>query len=175
MKDGGKGTGRRMVKRNTHPALALKTLEKQNNEQLQAIVLSEACQSLTSDQRHFLINYCYHKDWKKAQLMSTVTSEWLLEQESDPQFMAVVKEVLDQPELFAEQMARDASPLAMLSLIEIMQQDKSLNAKFLAAKEILEMAGIAHPEETNNNTQFNVSIQMFDKSQPIEGKIIDHA
>jgi len=161
-----------MAKRVEHPALA--KIEKRSAEEMRSIMLSEGFSSLTLDQKHFISNYCYHRDWKKAQLISTVSSEWLLEQEADPAFMDIVKEVLDQPEAVALAIARDAAPQAMFTMLEMMEQGKNMEVKFKATNRILEMAGVAVQEESRE-TNFNVSIQMWSKNEPVESRIIDPA
>lgn len=153
------------MKRNPHPALA----KVEDPEDGDIILMSQAFQSLTFDQRHFLLNYGYHRDWKKAQVTATVSSEWLLKQEQDPKFVEVVNRILDYPEVVATMRAKDAAPEAMEKMVGLMQQGENKDAQYKASKFILGAVGITEGDAVQVNTQFNVSIQMW----PREGQIID--
>ena len=152
-----------IMKRPGHPALALKLLEKKSRTEELEIVHSPAWRKLGADDKRFLGLYLHWKDYKKAQLMAEVSTDWLAEREKDPDFQAVLQEALDHPVQVGLIMMAEAVPYAVVELFSVMEQNRNLNAKLKAIDMIFKAAGVIVDEEAGvENNQFNIQVIHWD-------------
>ena len=158
-------------KRPGHPALALKLLEKKSRTEVSEIMRSPAWRKLGADDKRFLGLYLHWKDYKKAQLLAEVSTEWLAEREQDPDFQAVLQEALNHPVQVGLIMMAEAVPYAVVELFSVVEQNRNLNAKLKAIDMIFEAAGVIVDEDDAGveNNQFNIQVNHLNQNkEPVE-------
>ena len=156
------------MKRPGHPALALQLLEKKSRTGVSEIMHSPAWRKLDADDKRFLSLYLHWKDYKKAQVLANVSTEWLAERERDVDFQAVLQEALDHPVQVGLIMMAEAVPYAVVELFSVMEQNRNLNAKLKAIDMIFKATGVIVDEEEASgveNNQFNVQVIHWDHNK----------
>ena len=160
-----------MPRRAKHPALALKNLERRSVSEVSEIFETTAYKKQDLLSRSFLANYIYHRDYKKAAMLSGVSLEWLAEREEDAEFLRIVQEVLDHPVQLGLSMVVDMVPHSVVELASLIDQDDNKTVKLNAIKHLHYIAGMMPEpdEEAGGNTQFNISVQMWNKTLDAPG------
>jgi hypothetical protein len=149
-----------------HPASAAKILSERGKSDLASIKDSDLFRGLGHDQQRFLSYYLVYRDYKKAATEARVTLAWAEEQEHDEDFLQIVEEVIQQPLSFAEMLAQEAAPMAVLTAIDLMQNARSEIVRLNAAKHIHNIVGMITPEGTPVNPVQVQNVLMFTRKQP---------
>jgi len=172
-----------MVKRPKHPALARRGMKRRAQDVLDNVIESREWQFTPVDDKRFLLHYLATGDYKKAMEMTGVTHEWLAEREKDDNFNLFIDRAMALPTQVGVNMAKEAVPESISTMLQIMRHGRSENARLKAAEDIQKIAGVWVADDTTTvNNQFNFQMVHWNaglaKSQPVlpdvvEGKVVE--
>jgi hypothetical protein len=162
-----------------HPALMMKRLGEESRARIATLKDVDLWQYLDYEQRRFLSHYLIQRDAKAASKASGLSLTWMDEQEeANPAFLEIVQNILDHPKDMAQQLAEEASPLAVLKAIDLMENSRSEKTQLEAAKHIHNVAGLGVPEGGVQNNQlinFNLGTvkKFWNDLKPTNGHVVD--
>ena len=152
-------------------------MDKKTRSEISELTLSPTWRKLPFEDRRFLSRYAYVRDWKRAQIEAKVSNEWLAEREQDPDFVAIVQMVLDQPVQVGATMMAEAVPQAVIELFTVMEQNKNLNAKLKAIEIIFKSTGVLMNDEEggDDNRSWSFTVNHWNKTVEPNGRVLEHA
>lgn len=123
-------------------------------------------ETLTYPQKKFLAYYIRYRDFKRAQIESGVTMDWVVSQEAFESFNTIVAVVINHPLQFAQLLAVESISLSMIHLLEIMEDPETQRMKLDVIKHLHNVTGVFQSkEDTNPNLLNQIQINMFDTTQ----------